>query len=186
MLNHVTLSLMAFVFTLVAIAPLDAAEPRPSGVTATQLEGAPLTLSVSQIGRFSKGSSWHLSVNSAGQAELTVDTFPKRTRRRLLLSNKQLAEFRTALIEARFFDLESQYGQRVHDGSESTLTVTAGRHANTTRVYFLMNWINGDRSKLEEPSRAVRLLVMVRSWFDEPEAVDLREYDRMVLEAAEG
>ena len=30
----------------------------------------PITLSVGTAGRFAKGYSWHLSVNSAGQAEL--------------------------------------------------------------------------------------------------------------------
>lgn len=35
-------------------------------------------------------------------------------------------------------------------------------------------------------SRAVRISVLIRGWFDDPEAVDLRRYDRMVLDAAKG
>lgn len=81
--------------------------------------------------------------------------------------------------------MAGEYGQRVPDGSEQSLTVAVGRHVNTVRIYFLMNWVaDKDKAKLREPSRAVRLLVLVRGWFDAAEAVDLREYDRRVLEAA--
>ena len=51
-------------------------------------------------------------------------------------------------------------------------------------VVTLAGKIRTDKAKLREPSRAVRLLVMVRGWFDEAEAVDEREYDKMVLDAA--
>jgi hypothetical protein len=47
-----------------------------------------------------------------------------------------------------------------------------------------MNWVRTDKPMLREPSRVVRLLVLVRGWFEETEAVDLREFDRLVLEAA--
>jgi hypothetical protein len=171
--------------TVSAILAAAAAQPRQLAATDAQLKEAPLTISVSTVGRFSSGSSWHLSVNSAGQAELTIDTFPDRTHKRFQVSQEQLAEFRNALTAERFFELSGEYGQKVPDGSESTLTVTAGRHANTVRVYFLMNWVAADKAKLREPSRAVRLLVLVRGWFDFKEAVDLRPFDRRVLDAAE-
>lgn len=45
------------------------------------------------------------------------------------------------------------------------------------------NWrVHYDRTELREPRRVVRLLVMLRSWFDGPQAVDLRKYDQMVLD----
>ncbi len=157
---------------------------RVFSVTCTRKE-APLTISVSTGGRFSSGSSWYLSVNSVGQAELTIDTFPDRTSKRFQVSQEQLAEFRNALTAERFFELGGEYGQKVPDGSESAVTVTAGRHANTVRIHFLMNWIAADKAKLREPSRAVRLLVLVRGWFDSTEAVDLRPFDRKVLDEAE-
>lgn len=144
----------------------------------------PLTISVSTVGNFAEGNSWHLSVNSAGQAELTIDTSPKPTRKQFQVSKAQWAEFRKALADGRFFELKADYGDLVPGGSERSVTVTAGRHAHTVKVNYLMNWANRDKPKVREPSRAVRLLVLVRSWFDEAEAVDLRRYDQKVLDAA--
>jgi hypothetical protein len=40
----------------------------------------PLTLAASNVGRFSKGGSWHLSVHSAGRAELTTASATARCR----------------------------------------------------------------------------------------------------------
>jgi hypothetical protein len=74
----------------------------------------------------------------------------------------------------------------VPDGSVDSLTVTAGGRTRTVRVHFLMNWVNTDRTKLREPAQAVRLLVLLRGWFSDPEAVDLRKYDQKVLDASKG
>jgi hypothetical protein len=174
---------MAFAVTVVAVLATAADSPRKPTVTAAELKDAPLTISVSTVGRFAKGHSWHLSVNSAGQAEVTIDSFPDRTVKRFQVSKEQLAEFRNALAEQRFFELHGEYGQQVPDGSEDSLTVVAGNHTNTVKLHFLMNWVHTDKAKLREPSRAVRLIVLVRGWFDAPEAVDLRKYDKMVLDA---
>jgi hypothetical protein len=62
--------------------------------------------------------------------------------------------------------------------------VAVGRHAKTVKVHFLMNCVHTDKVRLREPSRAVRLLILVRRWFHEPLALDLRKYDKMVLDAA--
>jgi hypothetical protein len=43
--------------------------------------------------------------------------------------------------------------------------------------------VHNDPEKLHEPSRAIRVLQLIRNWFDDLEAVDLRKYDRVVLEA---
>jgi hypothetical protein len=165
-----------------AVLPAVADELRKQAVTPEQLEDAPLNISVSTTGVFAKGHSWHLSVNSAGQAELTIDT-PKRIRKQFQVTKEQLAEFRKVLGEGRFFELNGEYGQQVPSGSEQSITVTAGRHTNTVKIHFLMNWVHTDKDKLREPSRAVRLLVLSRGWFDEVEAVDQRKYDQMVLDA---
>ncbi len=170
--------------TMGAVLAAAAAQPGQLAAADTPFKEAPLTISVSTVGQFSSGSSWHLIVNSAGQAELTIDTFPDRTSKRFQLSQEQLDEFRTALTAERFFELSGEYGQKLPGGSESTLTVTAGRHANTVRVGYLMNWVAADKAKLREPSRAVRLLVLVRGWFESTAAVDLRPFDRRMLDAA--
>jgi hypothetical protein len=123
--------LTAGAWAWVAVLTAAADEPRKPAVTAAQLEDAPLTISVSTVGRFAKGHSWHLSVNSAGQAELTIDTFPRPARKRFQVSKEQWAEFRKALVEDRFFELKGEYGQLVPGGSEQSVTVAAGRHAKT-------------------------------------------------------
>jgi len=170
--------------TLAVALPGCGDEPRQPAVATAQLEDAPLTISVSTVGWFAKGHSWHLGVNSAGQAELTIDTVPERIRKQFRISKEQIAEFRQALSDTGFFELAGEYGQRVPDGSETSITVAAGRHTNTVKVHYLMNWVGTDKAKLREPSRAVRLLVLVRGWFADEAAVDLREYDRRVLDAA--
>jgi hypothetical protein len=47
-----------------------------------------------------------------------------------------------------------------------------------------MNWANYEREKVRDPSRALRVLQTIRAWFNDPEAVDLRKYDQMVIDAA--
>jgi len=190
MLGHAGLC-RASVLALVAVfAAVGCETPKPA-VTAAQLEDVPLTISVSTDGVFAKGRPWHLRVDSAGQAELTLGFSPfpvgkgrDPIRKQFQVSKEQMAEFRKALADERFFELAGEYGERVPDGSERVVTVAAGRHANTVRVHFLMNWVAAkDKAKLQEPARAVRLLVLVRGWFDAEEAVDHREYDRRVLDA---
>lgn len=91
-----------------------------------QIGDAPLTVSVSTIGAFAKGYSWHLSVNSAGQAELTVDG-PERIQKRFQIPKDQWALFRKAVDDGQFFGLQSEYGEEVPCGSEQSITLTAGR-----------------------------------------------------------
>ena len=165
--------------------------PKPA-VTLAELDDAPLTISVRTVGLFAKGRPWDLSVDLAGQAELTIGTSPlpigaarEPIRRQFQVTKEQLAEFRKALADERFFELAGEYGQRVPEGSEQVVTVAAGRHVKTVRLHFLGNWVAAkDRAKLREPARVVRLLVLVRGWFDEAEAVDLRASGRAVLDAA--
>jgi hypothetical protein len=149
-----------------------------------KIRQAPLTVSMSTIGDFAEGNSWYLSVSSAGQAHLVIDTFPQRTTRLFTVSDQQLSALREALINERFFELADEYGEQVPDGSTCSLTVTVGDVTKSVEIHFLMNWIHRDKAKLREPSRAVRVGLLVRGWFDDAEAVDLRRYDHMVLEAA--
>jgi hypothetical protein len=154
-------------------------------VAAAESGDEPLTLAVSCVGRFAKGRPWYLSVNSAGKAELTIDTPGGPVRRQFDVPKERLAALRKALADEAFFDLADEYGQHVPDGGVQTLTVTLGGRTRSVKVRYLMNWVTAnEKAKLREPSRAVRLLVLVRGWFDAPEAADLRPYERKVLEAA--
>src|SRR6187200_970805 len=79
----------------------------------TQLERAPLTIAMSTVGDFGTGHSWYLSVNSARQAELTIETNPNRICRQFEVTKEQMEEFRKVLLDARFFELDGQYGEHV-------------------------------------------------------------------------
>jgi hypothetical protein len=113
-----------------------AEEPVKPAVASAQVKDAPITIETSTVGRFAKGKSWHLSVNSAGQAELKIKTYPKSTVKRFDVPKARMAEFRKALIEERFFELASEYGEEVIDGSTQTLTVKAGEQTNTVKIHF--------------------------------------------------
>jgi hypothetical protein len=182
MLRYAAPSLVVAALTVVSAA---ADEPRRPAIPPEYIADAPLTVSVSTVGRFAKGHSWHLSVNSAGQAELTIDG-PERTRKQFMVPKEQWAAFLKAVADGRYFELGREYGENIPDGSVDSLTVTAGRYSHTVnvRAVSVRDPAPADRAKLREASRAVRLLVLVRGWFDSAEAVDLREYDQAVLDAA--
>jgi hypothetical protein len=156
---------------------------------AYQLENDPITIAVSTVGRFGDGQSWYLSVNSSGQAQLTIETFPEPTHREFHVPADRMKDLRQALLTEQFFDLKDEYGELVPDGSTDTITVIAGDEAKSVKLHFLGNWVNHEdvkvRDKLREPARAIRVLLLIRDWFDDAEAVDLRRYDRRVVEVAE-
>lgn len=144
----------------------------------------PITVAASTEGRFAKGFSWYLSVNSAGDAELFVNAWPQSVRQKLVITKEQFTSLSDALDRERFFDLKDEYGQHVPDGSADTLTIVRGGQTKTVRIHFLMNWVHDNPKLLLEPARAVRVFNLIRNWFSVPEAVDLRRYDQMVLDAA--
>jgi hypothetical protein len=152
--------------------------------TQYQIEHGPLSISASEIGMFSKGDSWELQVRPNGKA--TLDIFFGKKKREFEISKTQLDELRKALVKERFFDLADEYGQLVADGSTTTVTVSVDGKTKTVALKFLMNWVHDHdaAAKLQEPSRAIRVLNVIRGWFNDPDAVDLRKYDRMVLDAA--
>ena len=140
--------------------------------------------SITTTGRFGNGYSWHLSVSEERKARLTIDTYPKVSNREFEISTNQINQLLEALDTERFFSLRSDYGQRVSDGSTTTVTVVKNGVAHTVKIHFLMNWVHNDPAKLKEPARAVRVFQIIRNWFDDMDAVDLKKYEDMVLKAA--
>jgi hypothetical protein len=126
---------------------------------------------------------WSFRVNSNGKAELGIG-FDFERKRPFTVSDEHLQELRKLLIRERFFELGDEYGERVLDGSEDILTITMGQSTKTVRIGFLMNWVSSERAKLREPARAIRVWMLVRGWFSDPDVADLRKYDQMVLDAA--
>jgi hypothetical protein len=166
-----------------------AAEPTSqrsaSSVPEVKILKEPLTISMSVDGRFAQGSGWWLSVNSAGQADLIIRTYPQPARHQFGVSADDLVALRQVLLDEAFFDLKDEYGEPVVDGSTTTLTICAGDVAKTVKLRFLMNWVTAkDSAKLRDPARAVRVATFIRGWFEDSAAVDLRKYDAMALKAA--
>jgi hypothetical protein len=160
-----------------------AAEEKPA-VTEWQVQHCPTTVSGSCLGYFGpKPSGWYLSVNSAGEAELTLQD-GKDTRRQFRVSPEQQRALQKAILDEKFFELSEDYGDLVVDGSTRTLTICVGQMVKTVQVHYLMNGGKGDPATLREPARALRVVMLVRSWISDPDAIDLTKYDQKVLDAA--
>jgi hypothetical protein len=143
----------------------------------------PMTIAMSEWGNFAHGYSWNLSVNSAGEAQLTIHTWPNDSVVKLHVPDERLAELRRELIQERFFGLAESYGEIAADGSTQTITIALGEFTKTVRLHYLMNWANRDPAKLRNPARAVRVGMLIRNWFKHPDAVDTRDDDQKVLDA---
>lgn len=162
---------------------VDTASPEKKNGERYPPEWAPLTIAVSTTGRFAKGKSWYLSANSAGNAELTIATRPTVTRRQFELSSSQMNDLRSALTTERFLDLREEYGKEIFDGSAATVSITMGSVTRTVKILHLMSDLNECPEELREPSRALRILLIVRGWFGDEEAADLRQSYRKMIDA---
>lgn len=141
-------------------------------------------ITVNAVAPLNRKAGWTLRVNSDRKAHLTINAYPKTIERDFEIPQKQFDQLKQALIDEKYFDLADSYGESVPDGRYTTMTVVAGDAKKTVRIAYPMNWINADKWKLVEPSRAIRILMIVREWFNDPQAVDMREYDRKILDAA--
>jgi hypothetical protein len=142
-----------------------------------QVANGPLTISASQTGSATTGC-WRLRVDPAGKASLRIDSVPSSKTRQFVVSKAQLDELRKALLRERFFELAESYGELVPDGGTTTLQISAGDVSQTVELRSLMNRASDD------PNGAVRVLQIIRGWFNDPEAAGMREYDRRALVAA--
>jgi hypothetical protein len=149
--------------------------------TLKQIERDPLTISASESGMFQKGYSWELHVDTTGKARLTIWSSPDPKKREFQLSQNQIDELRRSLAKEHFFELSNEYGGLVSDGSTTTVIIAVG--TSTKSVVLRYFWIENGAEKLREPARAIRVLNVIRGWFNDPEAVDLRKYSRLVLDA---
>jgi hypothetical protein len=155
-----------------------------SGPSQIEIENDSLVISATQTGRFSRGWSWDLQVDAAGKAILRIDSFPNSKTRQFTVSKQQIDELRKVIARGRFFELADEYGELAVDSSTTTVTVGVGETKKTVVLNYLMNWVHSDPEKLKEPSRAIRVLHVIRGWFDDADAVDLRKYERMAADAA--
>lgn len=142
----------------------------------------PLSLELSSSGGLAVDSYWTLSVDETATAKLVVPYSTPKFSRTFQLTTSQLDQLRTLLLSERFFDLATEYGERVHDSTSYTLTIHNGE--TTIRIHNLMNWVvENETSKLKEPARALRVIHCIRKWFNDPQAHDTSQADEMVLDA---
>lgn len=147
----------------------------------------PITISASEVGRFRNGKSWYLSVNSAGQADLTIDNNRKGRVQRFQISDDQLNDLRRLLaFHDDFFLLDDDYGQIVPNGNTRTLTICVGGWTKTARLHFLGNWADLSQEDREGSRKAIIVWDRIRGWFEYPEAVDSRDADKQIFDTAEG
>ncbi len=143
------------VFLAVGDACIGASENdlRPSPEVADSiLEHVPLTIvfdKVIESPAFNgRPYGWCWSINSGGQAELTISTTAiegkfklmrlKSIRKELRLTVDQMASIRKALRDARFFQLNKEYGPVYVHGGWSTLTVVAGRLSKSVTLLLIL------------------------------------------------
>jgi hypothetical protein len=152
-------------------------EPRPTPATADFiLEDAPLTIVFSKVTEAAvfngQPNGWCWSINSAGQAELTVSITPnvakltssKAIRKELKLSVQQMAAIRKSLRDGRFFHLKGDYGPCIIHGGWTTLTVVAGLLTKSVRFHSSWAWVSDlkrERAALVEAAPAVRIWLKV-------------------------
>jgi hypothetical protein len=180
-MKHILISVIAAMLCVISACARPPAKPSLTAVATEDLE--PITVAASCLGSFSHGNSWYLSVNSARQAELTIVTH-KDIVSRFEISGQQWADFRNALEKEAFFDLADDFGMPVVDGSTRTLTVTVGDKSKTIHIEYLHSE-HAPADQLREMARMLRIVMMVRGWITDPEAVDLLTYDRMIIKKAE-
>jgi len=155
-------------------------QPAPQNIDES---GAVITLRLDIDGAFADGWPWTLEMGADRNAKLTIHAFPDKIRRSFHVTQEQIDELATVLVAERYFELNNAYGELVPDGGSQTIMVTLGEQSNTVELNYFMNWANYEPERLPEPARGVSVWMHIRQWFDDAEAVNLKRYDQMVVDA---
>lgn len=146
------------------------------------VDGAPISVSLGESGSLGFGGLQFV-VQPDGRAKL-IEGFPKDIRREFTVSKAQLGELKRIVLKERFFELRDEYGELVPDGSTTTLRIVWGKQAKTVSINYLMNWVESSPEKLREPTRAMHVLELVSSWYEDPRAEDEPSWDEILRDAA--
>lgn len=142
----------------------------------------PLTLSARCSGLSDRGYSWHLSVNAAGEGVLFVHTVPNRTMRKLKIEPEQFRILREEIFEEDFFSLENNIGESIPSSGKRSVSITIGHTTKSIHINFLQTERTLDNLEAyNQASRAIRVQMIIRSWFDDPNAFDFRSHDERFL-----
>jgi hypothetical protein len=139
----------------------------------------PFVLNMKVVAPFSKGRGWKFTMDDSGSAHLTISTYPNPKTRSIKVSGKQIAQFRDALVKQQFFALGAEYGDKVPDGNTRILSIKQGKQNKSVTLRFLRS----NASNLLEVKRAVRIWNIAQDWFNDADAIDMRSYDKRILDA---
>lgn len=143
----------------------------------------PITISASAAGGMQFHKSWFLSVNSEGDAVLTIDMLePKGFK--FSVSKERLRRIQKLVQTGRFSTNPMWIGRGSPDDVICSLTITRGGRT-WMFTYQSVSDYSKDSETVEQIRRAYALRHEVRGWLDElndtVEFLDMREHDRIVL-----
>lgn len=161
--------------------PTSARRFRPAGGDFFEL---PITISASEVGRFAKGKSWYLSVNSVGQATVTLDGDLKHANK-FTVTPEQLAGIRQTTQFLDFFMLDGDFGEVTWIGNVRTMTISIGKYTNTVRIHSFKNIDLLDRTALLQQMPAINVWNKIRELIPVPEAADSRSEDQVLIDAVQ-
>jgi hypothetical protein len=114
----------------------------------------PITVSMSNNASY----PWYLSINSAGQAELSIDT-PTPNRHTFELSESDMEVIRKAIETKSFFEIDSQCGLAIPSSPITSITIVLGMRAHTVHLGSISALLrSGKQDGLEQPRRLIHIL----------------------------
>jgi len=139
-----------------------------------------LQIQASDLGRYSKGRAWTLSVDADAKAALDVIKGSDDPARQFRIPDDKLTEFRKVLQDQKFFDLPKKIGRVVPDGGQRKLSVKLGKKEHELTIHLLLkSSLTG--ADLDQARRAVRVWMALRGLFDDKDAHDARASDEEFL-----
>lgn len=165
-----------------------AEESNEARMAENRLQSFPLTIAVSWHGPTNipgRMPMWFLSINSAGEGELTSRITEDDTQVSFKVSPKAMAAFRVNLVKDRFFELKDKYGDiRIH-GSTVYITIVCGEFTKRVQIEdFGRALREGDGKSLREGSRAVRCAIVAADLYGEKLSASLKNEFKEVLRLA--
>lgn len=144
----------------------------------------PVTIAASVYGDSVGRESWHLSVCSSGDAELTVGYGKKMTRRALTVSSKQFEDLRKTLDDTDFMYIAGRFGGDAPGMVYRSISITIG-YRSAFAQFRNFDTLESMEA-VQQARQCLRVRNLVRSWIDEvPDIADFREQDDASLANAE-
>jgi hypothetical protein len=144
-----------------------------------QNERAPLIVAIvcEHRGMFSVRHPWSLKVDGHGDAVLIVVRGDGDIVRRFAMGDR-LVKLAREVATQKFFELPSNIGRIVSDGSTRRMTIRTRDREKTVTIRYVANGTVDTTTQ-----RALRMWDAIRNSFDERDAFDSRPYDAALLKS---